>query len=116
MIQIALLNKKDTLIITGCEGFIGSNLAKLFLIKYKHLKLIGCGNLNNKEKFFNINNLELVEYWNRDELFINLDKINKNRLLGIVHLGACSSTTEWRGDYLISNNTRYSNSLIDFCY
>ena len=32
-----------------------------------------------------------------------------------VSFAFCSSTTEWRGDYLISNNTRYSNSLIDFC-
>ena len=106
---------KNILIITGCEGFIGSNVAKYFTESNQKYNLIGCGSLNSKEKFFNINKLNLIDYWDKGELFENLNKINYKTLAGIIHLGACSSTDNWNSKYLLANNTRYSNNLVDLC-
>ncbi len=106
---------KDILIITGCEGFIGSNVARYLLKNYSSISIIGCGSLNKKEKLMNINDLNLIDYWDKSELFENLSSIDKNRIMGIIHMGACSSTDECNGEYLIKNNTRYTNRLIDFC-
>ncbi len=107
--------KKDILLITGCEGFIGSNVAKHFSEENPKYNLIGCGSLNSKEKFFNINQLNLTDYWDKDELFNNLNKVNYKSLAGIIHLGACSSTDNWDSKYLLTNNTRFSNKLVDLC-
>ncbi len=32
-----------------------------------------------------------------------------------LHEGACSSTTEWDGKYLMDNNYRYSKELLHYC-
>ena len=106
---------KNLLIITGCEGFIGSNVAKYFTEGHLNYNIIGCGSLNSKEKFFNINQLNLIDYWDKDELFDNLKTINYKNLAGIIHLGACSSTDNWDSKYLLNNNTRFSNKLVDLC-
>ena len=107
--------EKNILIITGCEGFIGSNVAKYFNEANPKYNLIGCGSLNSKKKFFNINQLNLIDYWDKDELFKNLNKIDYKTLAGIIHLGACSSTDNWDSKYLLANNTRFSNDLVDLC-
>ncbi len=109
------MSDRDILIITGCEGFIGSNIARYFLEHSNNVSLIGCGSLNRKEKFMNISNLSLIDYWDKSELFTNLSSIRKDRIIGIIHMGACSSTDECNGEYLIKNNTRYTNKLIDYC-
>ena len=105
--------EKNILIITGCEGFIGSNVATYFSENNPKYNLIGCGSLNSKEKFFNINKLNLIDYWDKNELFEHLDKINHKTIAGIIHLGACSSTDNWDSKYLLANNTRFSNNLVD---
>ncbi len=106
---------KNILIITGCEGFIGSNVATYFTLKNPKYHLIGCGSLNSQEKFFNINKLNLIDYWDKAELFENLNKLNHKAIAGIIHLGACSSTDNWDSKYLLDNNTRFSNKLVDLC-
>jgi len=37
------------------------------------------------------------------------------KIEAIFHLGACSSTTEWNGRYIMQNNYDYSKTLLDFC-
>ena len=63
------MTDRNIIIITGCEGFIGSNVAKYFTEENPKYNLIGCGSLNSKQKFFNINQLNLIDYWDKDELF-----------------------------------------------
>ena len=109
------MTDRNIIIITGCEGFIGSNVAKYFTEAIPKYNLIGCGSLNSKEKFFNINKLDLIDYWDKGELFENLNKMNYKTLAGIIHLGACSSTDNWNSNYLLANNTRFSNNLVDLC-
>ncbi len=33
----------------------------------------------------------------------------------IFHEGACSSTTEWDGKYMMDNNYQYSKELLHYC-
>lgn len=34
----------------------------------------------------------------------------------IFHEGACSSTTEWDGKYMMDNNYQYSKELLHYCW
>ena len=43
--------KEDTIVITGCSGFIGFHLCQLILENYKY-NIIGIDNLNN---YYDIN-------------------------------------------------------------
>ena len=106
--------QKKIILITGIEGFIGSNIAKFLLEKDDKVFIIGCGSLNRKEKLENINSIRLLDYWDKSELFKNLESLDYADLKYIIHMGACSSTDEWDGKYLIENNTRFSNKLIDY--
>lgn len=109
-----MLSKKKNILITGCEGFIGSNIAKKLKSINKNYKIIGCGSLNKKEKLKNINKINLLDYWNKKDLFDNLKTLKNSSINTIIHMGACSSTNEWDGEYLIENNTKFTNKLIDY--
>ena len=106
--------KSKNILITGCEGFIGSNIAKKLKSINKNYKIIGCGSLNKKEKLKNINKINLLDYWNKKDLFDNLKNLKNSSISTIIHMGACSSTNEWDGEYLIENNTKFTNKLIDY--
>lgn len=109
-----LEKKEKFIIITGCEGFIGSNIAKKINNLKQNYKIIGCGSLNKKEKLENINNVKIIDYWNKNKFFENLKSIKSSQIKAIIHMGACSSTNEWNGEYLMENNTAYTNKLIDY--
>lgn len=109
------MKKKETfIIITGCEGFIGSNVAKKINNLNENYNIIGCGSLNKKEKLENINKIKIIDYWNKNKFFENINSIKKSQIKAIIHMGACSSTNEWDGEYLMENNTFYTNKLIDY--
>ena len=48
------------------------------------------------------------------QYIINTPELNQLHIEAIVHLGACSSTTETNSDYLLDNNFLYSKELADF--
>ena len=69
------------ILITGCAGFIGYHLTKLFLLKKKH-KVIGIDNLNNYySKQLKLDRLK--ELKNKNFIFKKIDIINYNELLKI---------------------------------
>ena len=41
-------------------------------------------------------------------------ELNRDDISAIIHLGACSSTTETNADYLLENNYRYTVGLANF--
>ncbi|HRE32584.1 MAG TPA: NAD-dependent epimerase/dehydratase family protein, partial [Candidatus Berkiella sp.] len=42
------------------------------------------------------------------------DSFNQD-IQAIFHEGACSSTTEWNGRYMMENNYEYSKSVLHYC-
>ncbi len=99
-------------IITGGAGFLGSAMAWR-LNKAGCTDIIIVDNLASTEKWKNLVGLKYVEYVHRD-VFIKMVR-EKNlpweNIKGIVHMGACSSTTERDADFLMENNVRYTQDL-----
>ena len=104
------------IIITGACGFIGSNLIKA-LNEQGINEIIAVDDLTNGQKIHNISSLEIKDYLDKDD-FLDLieqeDQINF-KVKAIIHMGACSKTTEWNGKYIMKNNYEYSKKLLNYC-
>lgn len=104
------------IIVTGGAGFIGSNIVKT-LNQQGRTDIIIVDDLSDGTKFRNIANCNIADYWDKDD-FLNKIKTNTGLPLEIdviFHEGACSSTTEWDGKFMMQNNYEYSKSLLHFC-
>jgi ADP-L-glycero-D-manno-heptose 6-epimerase len=101
-------------IVTGGAGFIGSAMVwKLNTMGIDNILVVD--NLASTEKWKNLVNLRYVDYMHRDAfLDLLLDDCLPWNVKGIVHMGACSSTTERDADFLMENNYRYTKALCDF--
>ena len=100
------------IVVTGGAGFIGSNIVK-GLNEAGEENIIVVDNLSNAEKHLNLNSLSIADYIDKDEFLQKLNKFQNVR--AIFHQGACSSTTEQDGKYMMSNNYEYSKILLNFC-
>tara|TARA_Y100001970_G_C14247635_1_gene869469 strand:- start:744 stop:1679 length:936 start_codon:yes stop_codon:yes gene_type:complete len=100
------------IIVTGGAGFIGSNLVK-GLNDAGEDQIIVVDNLRNSEKHLNLNSLSISDYIDKNDFLNSLSKFKNIKT--IFHQGACSSTTETDGKYMMSNNFEYSKILLNFC-
>ncbi len=101
-------------IVTGGAGFIGSAfIAKLNEAGIRDILVVD--ELGSTEKWKNLRNKQFLDYLHKDTFLVDINAGKKFRgLKGIVHLGACSSTTEMNMDYLMENNYRYTGALADY--
>ncbi len=102
-------------VVTGACGFIGANLVKA-LNERGVTDIIAVDNLTRADKFLNLTDCEIADYLDKQEF---LDLVEHGQLDGgveaILHEGACSDTMETDGRYMMANNFRYSQTLLDFC-
>ena len=79
-------------------------------------KIIIVDELEIGDKWKNLNGLNYTEIINKDD-FINMiiDDTFSFHIDTMIHLGACSATTETDADYLLSNNVQYSIELLKYC-
>ena len=104
------------IIVTGGAGFIGSNIVK-GLNERGREDILVVDDLGEGRKFRNLVDCEILDYIDKDDF---IAKINSGADLGakvdvIFHEGACSSTTEWDGQYMMTNNYEFSKSLLHYC-
>ena len=102
------------IVVTGSNGFIGSNLIKgLNKIGYKDI--IAVDDHDNSELKENIVHCEIQDYLEIDEFLLKLqkNKVDGEKLKAIFHQGACSNTMEWDAEYLYKNNFLYSKELLN---
>ena len=102
------------IVVTGSNGFIGSNLIK-GLNKIGHKDIIAVDDHNNPELKENIIHCEIQDYLDIDEflLLLQKNKFDGTKLKTIFHQGACSNTMEWNAEYLYKNNFLYSKELLN---
>ncbi|MGL5122897.1 MAG: ADP-glyceromanno-heptose 6-epimerase [Fusobacteriaceae bacterium] len=103
------------IIVTGAAGFIGSTFIwKLNTMGIKDI--IAVDKMRNGEKWLNLRKREYSDWVDKDELFSWLAcNENAKKITGVVHVGACSATTETDGDFLMNNNYDYTKKLWNFC-
>ncbi|MBN1114906.1 MAG: ADP-glyceromanno-heptose 6-epimerase [Oligoflexia bacterium] len=103
------------IVITGAAGFIGSVLTR-FLNSRGRKDLLLVDRIEKKNKKPNIEHAEYIEFIDRDD-FIN--DAENNRLSSeielVLHIGACTDTTEFNLDYLLRQNYEYSKKLCSWC-
>lgn len=103
------------ILITGAAGFIGSAL--VWRLNEEGINdIIVSDKLRNAEKWLNLRKRDYADWVDRDELFDWLAvPANAEKITAVVHMGACSATTETDGDFLMKNNYEFSKKLWDFC-
>ena len=99
------------IIVTGGAGFIGSNIVRA-LNEAGEDKIIIVDRLGKADKWNNLADVHFLDYEHKDKFLTKLDQgIFDHGIWAVFHMGACSSTTEKDGDYLMENNYEFSRKL-----
>ena len=99
------------IIVTGGAGFIGS--AFVWKLNQEGIEnIVIVDQLGTDDKWKNLVNRRFVDYIHKDDfLQMICDDQMPFEISAIVHMGACSSTTERDADYLWNNNYLYTSTL-----
>lgn len=107
------MSRIDRVIVTGGAGFIGSCIVKMLNdMGIDDITIVD--HIGNSDKWLNIRNKKYREYINRDE-FLDKLPLYGGMTSHVIHMGACSSTTEKNFDFLYKNNFEYTKVLWNFC-
>jgi len=101
-------------VVTGGAGFIGS--AFVWKLNQEGIyDVLIVDDLKDSEKWKNLIGLRFSDYLHKDTfLTAVLSDTLKFAPQAIVHMGACSSTTERNADYLMENNYRFTRILAEW--
>ncbi|ROR29616.1 ADP-glyceromanno-heptose 6-epimerase [Inmirania thermothiophila] len=103
------------IIVTGGAGFIGSNIVKA-LNDAGEQDILVVDDLTDGTKFRNLADLEIADYLDKEDF---IERVRRDEGFGplraVIHQGACSSTVEWDGRFMLANNYEYSKRLLQYC-
>ncbi|MEL6214271.1 MAG: ADP-glyceromanno-heptose 6-epimerase, partial [Pseudomonadota bacterium] len=94
---------------------IGANLVSALNARTSEPVMV-VDEMTDGHKFTNLVDLDVADYLDRDEF---LERVKAGDDFGgisaVFHQGACSTTTEWNGRFMLENNFTYSKALLWFC-
>jgi len=106
------LYEDQLIVITGGVGFIGSCLVRL-LNDHGITNIVVVDELGNSEKWKNLVGKRVADVIPKNQFFAWLE--GREALIeAFIHLGACTRTTETDASYLLENNYRFSQKLVQY--
>lgn len=100
------------IIVTGGAGFIGSNIIK-GLNDRGIDDILVVDNIAESSKYLNLNGLKFNDLIHKEDFVKRLSEFDNVET--VFHQGACSSTTETDGNYMLRNNYEYTKSMLRAC-
>lgn len=102
------------IVVTGATGFIGS--AIIWQLNEKGISDILCvDSVPVQARPGILDKRTYARFMDHNEFLKYLEDGPDERIDWIIHMGACSSTTEMNVDFLYENNTLYTQKLFEFC-
>lgn len=106
------MRDNQLIVVTGGAGFIGSGVIR-HLNEQGLNNLIIVDDLGKTEKWRNLLGKRFVDIISRHRFFEWL--VGRESLIeAFIHLGACTSTVETDANYLLENNYRFSQKLVEY--
>ena len=103
------------IIVTGGAGLIGSNIVAALNARGRKDILV-VDHMKNGRKMRNLADLNIQDYLDRDDFLASVQSGHEyGKVVAVFHLGACSATTEWDGQFIMRNNFEYSKVLLHWC-
>src|ERR1035438_10021321 len=100
-------------LVTGGAGVIGSALVWA-LNRRGCDDIVVCDRLGTDEKWRNLAPLRFAEFVEADDLRLRLQSGVLGKFNLVLHMGACSSTTERDAGFLFRNNFEFTRDLADW--
>jgi ADP-L-glycero-D-manno-heptose 6-epimerase len=102
------------IVVTGAAGFIGSNIIA-GLNARGITNIIAVDELTEGNKFVNLADLQIADYVDADDFYLNFAEGAYGKVEAVFHEGACSDTMEHNGKYMMDNNYEVTKQLFAAC-
>jgi ADP-L-glycero-D-manno-heptose 6-epimerase len=103
------------IIVTGGAGFIGSNI--VHGLNARGIRdILVVDDLTDGRKCLNLSDADVLDYMDKDDFLARIQAGERfGKVDAVFHEGACSSTTEWDGRFVMKVNYEYTKALLTWC-